>query len=79
MCSVQILQDELNGLQPQVNYVKDFVDILISDATNIADTNHVTSDLDDVMHRYAQLSDDVVANLAKMEAASEMITNFQVR
>lgn len=79
MCSVQILQDELNGLQPQVNYVKDFVDILISDATNIADTNHVTSDLDDVMHRYAQLSDDVVANLEKMEAASEMITNFQVQ
>ena len=75
----QILQDELNGLQPQINYVKDFVDILVSDATNIGDTSRVTADLDDVMHRYAELSEGVVERLAKMEIASETISNFQVR
>ena len=75
----QILQDELNGLQPQINYVKDFVDMLVSDATSIGDTSRVTADIDDIMQRYAELSEGVVDRLAKMEVASETISNFQVR
>jgi len=31
------------------------------------------------MHRYAELSEGVVERLAKMEIASETISNFQVR
>ena len=74
-----MLQDELNGVQPQVNYIKEFVDALVSDATGIGDTSHVTAELDDVVERYERLRDDVSEKSAKMEAASEMITSFQVR
>ena len=77
--SFQMLQDELNGVQPQINYIKDFVDTLVSDATGIGDTSHVTAALDGVVEHYEWLWDNMSEKLTKMEAASEMITNFQVR
>ena len=77
MCPFQSYQDELTSLDPQVEYIKHFVQSLVTDAPDGTETASVTSDLDDIVEAKDNLSHEIDEVLTEMETASEYVSDFQ--
>ena len=72
------MQDELRGLQPQIEFLEDSVNGLVTSSPQGADTDPITAELQDINERYDDLNRGVEDLLSEIEAASENVGEFQV-
>ena len=72
------LQDEVRGLEPQVGYLKDFVQSLLADAAPGADPAGISDARDKIVERYDSLNRELEDWVERMECASETVGQFQV-
>ena len=75
---LQALHVEVVSLQPHVDYISQFVNDLVADASAIEDTTPVTSDLEAVLERHAHLTLAVDDWLAQLGVAAERVDGFKV-
>ena len=73
----QGLQDEVQSLQPQLDYLQDFVDSLITDADTSVDTRPILASRDDLVGRHEVLERELEDLVVEMENASQSVAEWQ--
>ncbi len=77
-CLFQSLQDEVRSLDPQVDYVKDQADSLVTDAAPDVDTSAIIAETQAITDTYNKLNSKIDELLGEIEQGSEAVGDFQV-
>ena len=74
----QNLQDEVESLVPQLDFIKDTTASLIMDAPEGANTQHVSEASEELCQRHEKLRRDIDDILNHLEQGSEAVHDIQV-
>lgn len=75
---VQALQEEVELVKPQLEYLRDLADNLTRSASPTENTKQILSRIDELKDRYDELKDDLDEAVDEIESGSHVVAQFQV-
>jgi DNA repair exonuclease SbcCD ATPase subunit len=74
---LQMLQEDVQNLKPQVTDLREQADLLVASAPEGCDSTHVESESDRVAKRYNTLNADIDALITEVETGSALLGDYQ--
>ncbi|XP_015906702.2 microtubule-actin cross-linking factor 1, isoforms 1/2/3/4 isoform X2 [Parasteatoda tepidariorum] len=76
LARMKALLNEAGDVKRQLNGLRDYVDILVSEASPSVDTSHITNEVEDLENRHRILTQKLEDRCCDLESASEVIAQF---
>ncbi|KFM60284.1 Dystonin, partial [Stegodyphus mimosarum] len=76
LARMKALVTEAGEVKRQLNNLKDYVNVLVSEASPSVDTSHITDEVDDLEKRHRLLTEKLEDRCSDLESASEIVAHF---
>lgn len=76
LARMKALLSEAGDVKQQLNGLKDYVNVLVAEASPSVLTSHITDEVDDLENRHRLLTQKLEDRCSDLESASEIITHF---
>ncbi|GFW43673.1 hypothetical protein TNCV_4770221 [Trichonephila clavipes] len=76
LARMKALLSEAGDVKRQLNGLKDYVNVLVAEASPSVVTSHITDEVDDLENRHRLLTQKLEDRCSDLESASEIITHF---